>query len=323
ANLTIKYEKDKNIGRKGSVIVILGWTGSQHKYLEKYAEFYLQRGFIVLRCITPVRVIAHNQCMFPLVAKAVLSALKKYNLNSHPLFLHVFSNGGSYLYSYLLKEISVGKNQLKLDVRGTIFDSGPYPRSVKTQYRAVAAIFDSTKILKPIIGGLFALYFIISMLWNYISLGWKVCMDGEAVKRSDTFDEVTKPFPLYGWLTRITKLKNHNFIFLYSKKDYIAPWQQVEAVANELERRGNFVVRKEFQGSDHVSHYRMHPKEYMTAIDNFICSSMGKVPVKPINHLKYSNLRLLVLSELKSFNYCLETGWTASYHTWNFKIQIV
>lgn len=65
-------------------------------------------------------------------------------LDDHPVFFHVFSNGGAYTYSYILRELEKSQKPL-LDIKGTIFDSAPCPRQLKASYKAMLSIFVNLK----------------------------------------------------------------------------------------------------------------------------------------------------------------------------------
>jgi hypothetical protein len=103
---------------------------------------YVYSGFlircIVLRYITPVKALFVQTQKLPVLAERLVRLLKDLQLDSHPIFFHVFSNGGSFMYSYILRELKF-KN-IQLDLRGSIFDSCPAPRNLGKAFQAVASI---------------------------------------------------------------------------------------------------------------------------------------------------------------------------------------
>jgi hypothetical protein len=76
--------------------------------------------------------------MLPLIAKGLIDALKEKELHNHPIFFHVMSNGGAYTYSYILRELQI--QGLKVDLRGTIYDSCPTPMNLSKYFQATVNI---------------------------------------------------------------------------------------------------------------------------------------------------------------------------------------
>lgn len=100
---------------------------------------------ITVRYITPLRYHFIETRKLPLLARNILKQLDDLQLSSHPIFFHVFSNGGAHTYSYLLKELTTASYNVPLDIKGTVFDSAPCPRKLQTSYRAMLSIFSHLK----------------------------------------------------------------------------------------------------------------------------------------------------------------------------------
>ncbi|CAG7817541.1 unnamed protein product [Allacma fusca] len=124
-------------GDKKTLVVLLGWSGAREKQLAKYSEIYLKRGYIIVRCIIPAKVTYSDVEKLPLLANEIVGGLREHNLIWHPIFFHVFSNGGALLFSYIIREIGLQKNPADFDIRGTIFDSGPCAPTCTSAYRAI------------------------------------------------------------------------------------------------------------------------------------------------------------------------------------------
>lgn len=79
-----------------AVIFLLGWTGCSPRHLSKYAELYSAMGYRPI-CFT-------EHC--PLTALASLTSLARQLLEraseERPLAVHVFSNGGCFLWARAL-----------------------------------------------------------------------------------------------------------------------------------------------------------------------------------------------------------------------------
>ncbi|CAG7733902.1 unnamed protein product [Allacma fusca] len=268
-----KEEIKSSDEEKSVLVVLIGWAGAQDKHLAKYSDIYLKRGCIVLRYTAPLRVIFYDTDKFPVLADRFVRLLKDLQLQSHPIFFHVFSNGGSFLYSYILKEISAQKNPAEFDLRGTIFDSAPVPRNIMSCYRAFINIFSSYNHFKHVIAGIIIIMLMAQVFWHHVRLAFRFCIVGERIEgpRSSSKKELA---PLQDWLTRISKLRSHAFAFMYSEADVMIPWQQVEKVAGVLRDRGNSVKLMKFVGSEHVQHFRMFPEEYIATAQKFIRNTM-------------------------------------------------
>lgn len=65
-------------------------------------------------------------------------------------------------------------------------------------------------------------------------------------------------------------------LFLYSKEDRLMPYKDVEQFASTRESLGTKVTVRCFDGSAHVSHFLKYPKEYTSAIDEFLNSNSCK-----------------------------------------------
>jgi hypothetical protein len=80
------------------------------------------------------------------LAHRLIRLIQDLQLESNPIFFHVFSNGGSFMYSAVLAELYKLQSKYKkagLDIRGTIFDSAPAPRNLGKCFKAVSSIFDN------------------------------------------------------------------------------------------------------------------------------------------------------------------------------------
>lgn len=63
------------------------------------------------------------------------------NFDEHPVIVHVFSNGGAYLYHQIL--LAMKQTNAQINIRGLIFDSAPGERRLMGLYRATSTIYGS------------------------------------------------------------------------------------------------------------------------------------------------------------------------------------
>ncbi|GBO07201.1 Transmembrane protein 53, partial [Araneus ventricosus] len=89
---------------KEPVIILFGWAGCVDRYLAKYSEIYQKKGCTTIRYITSPNVVSprcidekkiHN------LAGNVINLLLDMKFDKHPIFFHVFSNGGATVYRYV------------------------------------------------------------------------------------------------------------------------------------------------------------------------------------------------------------------------------
>lgn len=104
------------------------------------------RRCIVLRYITPVKALFIQTQKLPVLAKRLVRLIQDMQLESHPIFFHVLSNGGSFMYSAILRELYKVRKTVTLDIRGSIFDSAPSPRNLGKAFLAVKNIFGGSGV---------------------------------------------------------------------------------------------------------------------------------------------------------------------------------
>lgn len=100
--------------------------------------------FSLFRCITvrytaPVEYIFWHHNKMEHLAVRLLDLISDMNLEGHPIFFHIFSNGGAYLYQHI-SHVMQKQEKPKLNIKGAIFDSAPGERRFLSMYRAWCAI---------------------------------------------------------------------------------------------------------------------------------------------------------------------------------------
>ncbi|CAG7820796.1 unnamed protein product [Allacma fusca] len=263
--------------QKPIVAVLLGWFGAEYKYLAKYSDIYLEKGCIVLECITPMKIVMTEKSKFPIIAHRVISILEEHDLECNPLFFHALSNAGAWVYSYIVKELEILSKGKQLNIKGTVFDSAPFPLSTHRVYNTMLAHYNSNYLfgIKYPMAAVLASLWSLRTFWWYNQMAAKVCLKGDQYERGALVPSQQEPFPLYNWLPRICGVRNHAYLFLYSKADSITPWREIEKIASTLRFRGNSVMLVKFPGSKHVQHLRKHPEVYAAAISTFLLNQMN------------------------------------------------
>jgi len=69
-------------------------------------------------------------------------------------------------------------------------------------------------------------------------------------------------------------------LVLYSKTDKFAPYQDIDSYVEARRKRGVNIVSKCWDSSEHVSHYREHPNEYLDAVNIFVDQCLNVFDLK-------------------------------------------
>ncbi|CAK9805334.1 Transmembrane protein 53 [Anthophora plagiata] len=233
------------------VIVLLGWAGCQDKYLAKYSAIYEEKCCITLRYTAPVKCLFWQRDKLPNIGKRLIKVIKNKNLDQHPIFFHVFSNGGAFLYQHV--SLAMQKDYTPLKVKGVIFDSAPGERRLTALFKAISAI----------IGGHPLMNIPMSLLITiFLSILWLLEVIAHALGRE--YPVQTNPFALveesYSWPQ----------LFLYSNADTLIPASDVEKFASRRAERGVWVQLVLFTNSPHVKHYATYRDVYANTVFDFI-----------------------------------------------------
>ncbi|CAK9825404.1 Transmembrane protein 53 [Anthophora retusa] len=233
------------------VIVLLGWAGCQDKYLAKYSAIYEEKCCITLRYTAPVKCLFWQRDKLPNIGKRLIKVIKSKNLDQHPIFFHVFSNGGAFLYQHV--SLAMQKDYTPLKVKGVIFDSAPGERRLTALFKAISAI----------IGGHPLMNIPMSLLITiFLSILWLLEVIAHALGRE--YPVQTNPFALveesYSWPQ----------LFLYSNADTLIPASDVEKFASRRAERGVWVQLVLFTNSPHVKHYATYRDVYANTVFDFI-----------------------------------------------------
>ncbi|OAD52765.1 Transmembrane protein 53 [Eufriesea mexicana] len=237
---------------KRPVIVLLGWAGCQDKYLAKYSAIYEEKSCITLRYTAPVECLFWRRDKMLYIGKRLIQVITDKSLDQHPIFFHVFSNGGAFLYQHV--SLAMQQANTPLEVKGVIFDSAPGER------RLTEALF---KAISAIIGGHpltnIPMSFFITI---FLSILWFLEVIAHALGRG--YPVQTNPIGLaeesYSWPQ----------LFLYSNADTLIPASDVEKFASRRAERGVRVQLVLFTNSPHVKHYATYRDAYVNTVCSFI-----------------------------------------------------
>ncbi|KAK7066416.1 Transmembrane protein 53 [Halocaridina rubra] len=248
-------------GEKEPVVFLLGWLGAKDQHLAKYCSIYNQRGCITIRYTSPLSYlfIRPRVKLMP-IARKLLALLKDMSLDAHPVFFHVLSNNGSTLYYYITQALEETDAPV-IDIKGLIFDSTPAPRRV---YSGTRAIYEITagSIWMKLCASLGMMIYLMS--WGVLSVLWTI---------------ISGKLPKYPPWSLVEERLRCPQLFLYSKADKLIAADDVEFFITERQKLGVPVMKRCWDDSPHVQHFRHHPEEYSNSIYNFLstCLSKGSV----------------------------------------------
>ncbi|EEB10228.1 conserved hypothetical protein [Pediculus humanus corporis] len=254
-----------NEQEKLPVIILFGWTGCQDKYLAKYSSIYEKKGCITLRCIAPVSVIFLRHDKFPKLGEKLLHLIYQVSLDKHPIFFHMFSNGGAFFYQHV--SFQMQKKQLKLQVKGAIFDSAPGERRFYSVYKALTAILGGPSWYNVPLG------FCISVFLFTVFLILAILKGIKEFKKPQTDPLVLVNEP-YNWPQ----------LFIYSKNDSLVKFQDIEKFADKRKNMGIKIEKLCFDDSPHVQHLVTHREKYINTIMKFLqnCLDSSNVTKKKL-----------------------------------------
>lgn len=240
------YDEDKL-----PVVILLGWAGCQDKYLAKYSAIYEEKSCITLRYTSPVECLFWKRHRMRDIGSRLVQVIADMNLNEHPIFFHVFSNGGAFLYQH----VSIAMEQLEtpLKVKGVIFDSAPGERRLTSLFRAISAILGGQPFTNLPMSFVITIFLSILWLFEIITESWK---DGCRVPT----DPLALAEETHSWPQ----------LFLYSNTDDLIPAKDVEKFASRRAERGVKVQMVRFTDSPHVKHYASYPEIYVNIVCSFI-----------------------------------------------------
>lgn len=257
---------------KPPAVILLGWAGCQDKHLAKYGNIYSDKGCVTLRCTAPLGSLFLRRRRMRELGRRLLDELLDLNLNEHPIFFHVFSNGGAYLYKHVvlaMQERTAPAAPLR--VLGVVWDSAPGERRFRSMYLALRAILEwrwpalGPRPRWPRLGAplAWALALLMTALWVL-----EVLVLALASLTPQPLD------PLAG-LRNAPSAYTGAHLFLYSPADELILAEDVERFARHRRGMGELVTAVRFADSAHVQHYIAHKEAYTEAIYAFMRDALS------------------------------------------------
>lgn len=225
------------------LVVLLSWLEAKEKHIEKYRQFYLERGFDVLNVKTsPLDLLLPNFGARKISEDFVRFMAEKQYSN---VLLHGFSVGG-YMFGRFLLEIDQHepsmRSELLNSIRGIVFDS-------LVPIEGVAVGVANSITMNPV--GAKAIE---QLLKLYLFLGESIA--------TKYFREASDK--VWGGPLRCPTL------FIMSKDDPISDHRIVERLAGVWSGLGIDCQKMLVDSSPHVQLYMKHHEQYVKRVDKFL-----------------------------------------------------
>lgn len=225
------------------LVVLMSWLEAKEKHIEKYRQFYLDRGFDVLNVKTsPLDLLLPNIGARKISEDFVRFMIEKQYSN---VVLHGFSVGG-YMFGRLLLEIDRHdgeiRNTLLNSIRGLIFDSlVPFEGTCI----GVANSITSNKVAAKAIENLLRLYLFL----------------GHNIATKYYLESSEK---VWGGPLKCPSL------FLMSKDDKISDYRIIQRLMRDWNNFGIKTQQMIVDSSPHVQLFQKHHDAYVERVESFL-----------------------------------------------------
>lgn len=243
------------------VIFIAFWMNAPPRALAKYVVEYR-------RIAPPARIIfirsSSNDFFLRSTASAqqariapAVEAVRASVTPETPVFMHLFSNGGLFGTTHLLKAYRQATGR-PLPISSMIIDSAPGTASISAAMKAFSYALPKLWILRLL--GKSALWITLILIKVYqtitrtpdaVSFARRAINDATLVQAANARGARTR-------------------CYIYSDGDDLVNWRDVEKHASESEASGWVVRREKFEGTPHVGHMRAQPERYWSIVKEYL-----------------------------------------------------
>lgn len=247
------------------LVVLAGWLGCKPSSLKRYSQLYKSLGFQVrIEIASPLSIVrtslvADDETIHQHAVDIVNALYSEYSHCCSYIILHVFSNGGCFLYEAirdLALQVNHKKKQKDIDnnaqkffreIHGIVYDSAP------AYYR------DNQELLQNALK-----YCTIEdrrAVQSYLDKQEKNKLPrGKKIQRANEYWNIMMQ-------DRIKVMK----LFVLSKNDALTPFKPLwELIEHQKKLHGNRINTTVFTESDHCRHLLNFEREYINAIRGFV-----------------------------------------------------
>lgn len=277
----------------GGLAILLGWMGSKHKQLRKYAELYTQRGYDVLT-VTP----RPQHVMVPSSTWHLVSAVAR-SANTlapdSPVVTQGFSVGGFLFASMLQVSAATRGSYAGVDggayaaaaeagTRVTALQPGaPPPFTAATCGTAVRTDnAEVAQLLRRTVG------FVADSPVDYFGVpkGLAFAVAGQVLPHAQPSLAwgISSALAAFPGIQRFHLAASHRYLYdplgcpaatLYSLADHVADPQPILDVHALWQKAGVQSALHIFEDTRHVLHMRQHPKQYQAAVHALLDEAEG------------------------------------------------
>jgi len=265
---SLAFVLDDSSPNKNSLIILLGFGGSNDKVISKYSAFYDGQGYSQIRYIPTVDVSKIVQVpSYRLPAKLFYEQLQEKcpDLAQRKIVFHMFSLNGCNLFLSLWNSLD---NQLddakpkiqRQQIKGLIFDSCPADLSSIQNAVAFARIFyppDKHPIMHYSYMAFTMLRFSIQSF--AIWLNSRLFSGPNLYSRLFCFHAISKMAGL-----------PQQQLYLYAENDPICSAKSTRTFIDLQRTKGAKVIEKCWPDSGHCRHGVVHPQEYKKLCNDFV-----------------------------------------------------
>jgi hypothetical protein len=280
-----------------AIVVLIGWWGAKPQHLNKYGDMYqelLPSAAIVTGTASTLSILLkHDDQLRDFARKgleAIASVLADYENLHVPVLVHVFSNGGGFVWHHMMDILETQEDAalmqfqhhlpinlsmstidteetplhantalslMRKNIRGLIFDSSPaYPKIDN----GIAALEGSgmvgNRLLMGLLKCIFVLFYVLESLWDRINnRPHRLMQYWKGLIECDW--DVPQGF-IYSSVDRMVD-PDHLEEFIQARKTALLRHDKLDGIS----------VLK-FDDSPHVLHYKYHPEEYTEFVDGFL-----------------------------------------------------
>lgn len=180
--------------------------------------------------------------------KPAVDAIRASTETSGSVFLHAFSNAGVFATNHLSRTFLHTTGE-KLPLKSMVLDSAPGRATFSVLIKVLSYLIPKAGVLRLL--GMVSIYVFTTVYWmiRWIARSQDlVLLSRRAINDSSL---------VTGGIERC---------YIYSDKDELVGWRDVEEHSGEAEQRGWIVTREKFVGAPHVGHMRVDPDRYWSII---------------------------------------------------------
>jgi len=190
-------------------------------------------------------------------ATKLLELLIDLNLEGNPIFVHIFSKGGAYVYRYLTELVHCDKKYWHIKIMGTIFDSGPAKYRLLNEFKEAMSLAMNRMIITRIIIAIYCLMYFLGMVFVD-------SLRKTPLRQYDIHDAI-KNDP-----SKAPQL------YLYSNADDVTLASEVTEIVKYRKDNGRDVKSVCWDDSGHVQHFTVHRESYIKTCHDFLDMCIGR-----------------------------------------------